>query len=252
MPPVSAAAAVEIWERGADRSLAQRAALLAGIALAHLPPARLERTAIGRRDCAILALREETLGSRLACFVECAACKTRLEFGFDADALAESDCAIDLDAESYDLEAATWRVRYRLPTGADIAEIAARADGDAARRAVLERCILAVTGPDAAGGAVRAPAFDEIPAPVLDALESALEARDPLAKASFSTVCAACGHASVFYFDVVAYFCAELFAIAKRLLYEVDVLARTYHWREADVLALSAVRRRAYVESALG
>jgi hypothetical protein len=254
MPHVSAAQAIELWERGADRTLAQRAALLAGFAFPQAQPAQIERTSISRRDSAILALREETLGSRMECFVECRRCRTRLEFTFEAREFLESEPALGPDAGSYELEAGGWRIRYRLPTGADVAEIAARASGDAARGALLERCILSVVRADAtsSGSAALAAAFDQLPEAVLGALEAALEAQDPLAKASFSTVCAACGHASNFRFDVVAYFCTELFAIAKQLLYEVDVLARTYHWREADVLAMSAVRRRCYVESALG
>jgi len=254
MPHVSAAQAVELWERGADRTLSQRAALLAAIALPEASRAQVEHTGIGRRDRAILALRDETLGSRMDCFVECGRCRTRLEFTFEARELLASEPASDVDAESYELETDGWRIRYRPPSGADVAEVAARLDGDSARRALLQRCTLAVVHADetSATSAARAARFDQLPKPVLDALESALEAHDPLAKASFSTVCAACGHASDFRFDIVAYFSSELFAIAKRLLYEVDVLARIYHWREADVLAMSAVRRRCYVESALG
>jgi len=44
------------------------------------------------------------------------------------------------------------------------------------------------------------------------------------------------------------FFWAELAAEAKRLLREVDALARAYGWREADILALSSQRRHAYLE----
>ena len=40
----------------------------------------------------------------------------------------------------------------------------------------------------------------------------------------------------------------EVQARARRLLREVDVLARAYGWTEADVLALSEQRRTAYLE----
>jgi hypothetical protein len=246
MPHVSAAQAVELWERAADRTLAERAALLAQFAFPELPRALVERTSVGRRDRAILALREETLGSRMECFVACRRCAARLEFRFDARELLDSEPVRETEADGYELETGGWHVRYRLPTGADVAEVAARTNGDAARGALLERCTLAVVSPDGT-----AAAFERLPDAARDALEAALEARDPLAAASFSTVCAACGAASDFRFDVVAYFCTELLATAKRLLSDVDILARTYHWREADVLAMSAVRRRCYVESAL-
>ena len=41
---------------------------------------------------------------------------------------------------------------------------------------------------------------------------------------------------------------AELATQAKRLLREVHFLARAYGWREADILAMSARRRQAYLE----
>jgi hypothetical protein len=254
MPHVSAAQAVDLWERGADRTLAQRAELLAAIALPDASRAQVQQTGIGRRDRAILALRDATLGSRMDCFVECRQCRTRLEFAFEARELLASETAADLDADSYELEIDGWQIRYRPPTGADVAEVAARFDGDSVRHALLQRCTLAIARTDQtpASSAARATRIEHLPEAVLDALESALEAHDPLTQASFSTVCAACGHACDFRFDIVAFFSTELFALAKRLLHEVDVLARVYHWREADVLAMSAVRRRCYVESALG
>jgi hypothetical protein len=42
----------------------------------------------------------------------------------------------------------------------------------------------------------------------------------------------------------------ELRAHARRLLREVDVLARAYGWTEPDVLALDERRRAAYLELA--
>ncbi len=246
MPHVSAAQAVELWEHGLDRSLPERAALLAQLASPTLTRAQLERRSSGSRDLSILALREETLGSRMACFVECRHCQARLEFALDARDLVETEVAPDLDEDRYELQDGELLIRYRLPTGAEVAEVAARDDGETARRALLERCTLAVMR-----SGDTPVAFAQLSEATLDVLEAAMEARDPVANASIATTCAACGRSSEFRFDVVPFFAAELFAIAKRLLAEVDVLARTYHWREADVLAMSAVRRQRYVESAL-
>jgi hypothetical protein len=51
-------------------------------------------------------------------------------------------------------------------------------------------------------------------------------------------------------FDIGRYLWEELRAQAVRLLHEVHTLARFYGWREADILALSAARRHAYLELA--
>jgi hypothetical protein len=51
-------------------------------------------------------------------------------------------------------------------------------------------------------------------------------------------------------FDIVSFFWAEIGAWAQRLLREVHALASAYGWREADILALSAWRRRQYLDLA--
>ena len=75
-----------------------------------------------------------------------------------------------------------------------------------------------------------------------------MSARDPQAEVLLDLTCPACGASWQTVFDIAAYFWAELTAEAKRLLREVDALARAYGWREVDILALSPGRRQAYLE----
>jgi hypothetical protein len=49
-------------------------------------------------------------------------------------------------------------------------------------------------------------------------------------------------------FDIVPYLWTEINAWAMRLLREIHSLATAYGWREADILAMSAVRRHWYLE----
>jgi hypothetical protein len=71
---------------------------------------------------------------------------------------------------------------------------------------------------------------------------------DPQADVEIARTCSACGHQWQTSFDIVSFFWTEICAQAKRLLREVDILARVYGWREADILSMSAARRRAYLE----
>ena len=48
--------------------------------------------------------------------------------------------------------------------------------------------------------------------------------------------------------DIAGFFWAELDAWARRLLREIHTLARFYGWSEAEILALSPLRRRCYLE----
>ena len=88
-------------------------------------------------------------------------------------------------------------------------------------------------------GAAAAPG--DLPDEVLAALADEMSARDPQAEVLLDLTCPTCGASWQTVFDIAAYFWAELAAEAKRLLREVDALARVYGWREADILALSPV-----------
>ena len=112
----------------------------------------------------------------------------------------------------------------------------------ATRRALADRCIL-----EATWGGVEATA-DDLPDDLLAALAAEMSARDPQAEVLLDLTCPACGARWQTVFDIAAYFWAELTAEAKRLLREVDALARAYGWCEADILALSPRRRQAYLE----
>jgi hypothetical protein len=62
--------------------------------------------------------------------------------------------------------------------------------------------------------------------------------------------CPTCGHGWSAAFDIADFFWRELKGRAKRLLDEVQELAVHYGWSEAEVLTMSPVRRRHYLERA--
>lgn len=71
---------------------------------------------------------------------------------------------------------------------------------------------------------------------------------DPGAETRFLLTCFNCGKDSSVLFDIVSYFWIEIEAYAKRLLLEVDKLARVYAWSEAEILAMSSARRKHYLD----
>jgi hypothetical protein len=90
----------------------------------------------------------------------------------------------------------------------------------------------------------------DLPAPVVEAVEQAMAALDPAAELHLSLTCPECGHAWPEYLDPVAFLSVEIEAMARQTLEEVHMLASTYGWSEAEVLALSPWRRRQYLEMA--
>jgi hypothetical protein len=71
---------------------------------------------------------------------------------------------------------------------------------------------------------------------------------DPAAEVLLNLQCPLCTHSWQAFFDIAAFFWTEISAHARRLLHEVDALARIYGWDEAEILGLSPTRRQAYLE----
>ncbi len=133
-------------------------------------------------------------------------------------------------------------VLFRLPTSLDLAALVGNMDVTESRHMLIERCVLQA---EHKGQAI---AVACLPETVIIALARAMLEHDPQAEIEISLSCSGCDHSWTTVFDIVSFFWAELEAQAKRLLRDVDILARAYGWREPDILALSTVRRQFYLE----
>jgi hypothetical protein len=240
--PLTAGEVLEVWERGERQAPAEQALVLLGAALPGTPRRALADLSIGERDACLLALRERTLGSALRGRTACPACTARLEF-----TVATEDIYVAADAPpaapELALAALGHELRYRLPTSRDLAAVAATCrSAEEGRALLLARCLLEARRD---GSQVEAA---ELPEPVVLALAAGMAEHDPQAEVELRLACAACGRRWSVFLDIVDFFWTELAALADRLVQDVHTLARAYGWREADILALSSVRRRAYVE----
>jgi hypothetical protein len=132
-----------------------------------------------------------------------------------------------------------WDVRFRLPGVADLTAAARAADP---RAALLTRCLVSARRD---GTAV--PAAD-LPVPVQRRIAEAVEAADPGADVTLNIGCPECGEATRAELDIASYLWTELDAWARDVLLDVHLLATAYGWSEPEILALSPVRRRYYLE----
>jgi hypothetical protein len=71
--------------------------------------------------------------------------------------------------------------------------------------------------------------------------------QDPAADIRIRLECPQCSRVLSVVFDIVAVLWTELGVYAKRLLRQVDVLARRYGWTESEILSLSPARRAFYL-----
>lgn len=228
MSALSAADVLELWDLAQARPDRLAEALLAR-ARPDLSVDERAALPIGRRDAALIDLRARCLGPRAQARASCPACQEALELELQLADLRAPDPGPPADVV---LERGELRLTLRLPTAADVAAAAAAPDP---ARALLARC----AGTDAAL---------ELPDDLLAEAAERLAAADAQADLDLHLTCPACGHAWLAPFDIVPFFRAELRAWALRVARDVDTLARAYHWREPDILAMTPARRGLYLE----
>jgi hypothetical protein len=220
------------WEAGAGRPAAARAVAVAQRAAPA--GARVDAWTIGRRDGLLLDVHAAMFGSEIELVTACPACEEALELTLAVDEV-RSPCG-DAAAE-HELvdEASGVSVMFRLPSSADLLAASAISDIDEARLALAERCVI--------GGS-------PLPESAVAALAERCADLDPQAEIELALVCAECGHSWTAPFDVADHVWRRIDARARTLVAEVAALAGAFGWSEADVLGLSADRRRMYLDLA--
>ncbi len=232
---------LELWERGRSAGAHTRALLLLEAARPELSSHERAELALGRRDGALLDLRAATFGQCAPSCVACPQCGEEMEFEIDLTRIRVP--APDEGLGPFRLVRDPFTVTFRLPSSADLQAAAMQAGGGAleVRALLLARIVL---GAERAGDRVAAAA---LPEPIVEAIEQELERLDPQADVRFAQACPACAHRFTAPFDIGAYLWHELDVHARRLLQEVDALARAYGWSEPQILALSGPRRASYL-----
>jgi hypothetical protein len=240
MRALSAVELLDTWERGFAQTPAQRALLLLAVSSGEMDIERLTQFSAGQRDAHLLALREQTFGSRLASVTACPACAEQLEFQVNAaDMRATSTTNPQAPLK---LTHTGYHVEFRLPNGLDLASLDPETSLQANRRSLLQRCVIT------ARRAGREIGAGQLPAKVGAAIAQRMAEADPQADVQLALTCPQCRHAWQTPFDIVSYLWTEINAWAARLLREVNWLASAYGWSEAEIVALSPWRRQAYLE----
>jgi hypothetical protein len=202
---------------------------------------------VGDREALLLHLRRLSLGDRLQGVVDCPDpdCGEKMDLDLNVGDLLLPP--YDDRRRSYEAEisenGSSYRVRFRLPTGADQedAAILARSDSHAAAERLLDRCVEKVAGED--GEPV-----ETLPPAVADRISDAMSELDPQAELTLSLICPVCAHSFLAPFDTAAYLFKELEDQAKHLYREVHLLAFYYHWSEAEIISMPNRKRRLYLE----
>ena len=246
---------LQVWEHARRQPPFQQALLLLGAALPDCSAEELLRLSLGRRDLFLLELRALLFGLPCQSLTQCPRCAAPVELSFSLEPWRAADKLLTAECNEFALEAEGYCVQGRWPNSADLASLwqtmgwqttGAALDEAAARNHLLERCVTAITRND--GQPAESPLATAVPVLVSDAIANQLAEAAPQSDIQLAVDCPACRHQWIEFFDIGAWLMAEINDWAQRLLREVHALALAYHWRESDILLMSATRRRAYLE----
>jgi len=246
---VSAADLVSAWERALGRPLVDQALVLLSLASPDCSMEAMAELSVGERDTRLLTLREQLFGRQLSSVTVCPRCRQRLELAFDvADIRQPPPAQAPGSTAELTLAMDGYRVQFRLPNSADLSSVDAVADPDAARECLLSRCIQSVVRPEADDDHAHQTNGLRLPLAVTEAIAARMSEADPQSDIRLALSCPDCHHQWAAVFDIASYLVREVHDWAVHVLREVHALARAYGWREADILAMTAARRQAYLE----
>jgi hypothetical protein len=241
-----------VWDTGTGRSAVGQVLAALSACLPDWPVAELAALPLGFRDALLLELHGATFGPQLNSISACPRCGVQVEFSIGLADLPAWPSVEDMTAPPAPLTllAQGLSVTYRLPDSTDLDAIAAVPDPEAAVAMLARRCILSVRP---AGRTARPEGGEEdspLPAELIGDLEAEMARRQPWADIEVVLSCPSCGTGWQPAVDVGAFVWAEIESEGRRLLYEVDALARMYGWSERDILDMAPVRRQRYLELA--
>jgi hypothetical protein len=239
MHAISAEELLRVWEFGQFRPPPHRALMLLAASSPSVSREELEQMSIGERDAHLLELRESLFGPQFAGLSECPSCKSNIEIDFDSSEIKSFDSKQD---GPFRFAFGDYEFKCRLPNSADLFQLKESSDLDEMKMSILDKCLLEKKFKGAEVS------LSQLPNEAIDACNAELSLRDPQADVSLSLVCPDCSHRWEVIFDIVSFAWQEISVWAGRLLRQIHIIAAGYGWHEQEILALSPLRRQAYLE----
>jgi len=186
------------------------------------------------RDRLLAQVYKRAFGDRIESTLKCTRCAQPFDLDFSLHRVIKAVDERTADDEWQSLGDGRFEnsagVRFRLPTGRDELELAGLAS-DAVESLLLKRCV------EESNWSKERSAFEEL-----------LERVAPLLDLELVAPCAECGHVHTIQFDIQTYVLGAIMAERRRLLKEINRLARAYSWSLDEILSLRRSDRRQFVE----
>jgi len=243
MRHLSAFDIIRIWETGRNQHPLDRALTILSTGHPKVTWGQLADLTIGQRDGCLLNLREKTFGSILKGLAECPKCAEHLEFTMSTSELRIlQETGFAAKEKPLEMTAENVKLKFRLPNSVDLATVVGCESAQSAYSLLIQRCVLEAT---ANGKPIT---MEKLPVEVINKLAARMADYEPQAEILLEFQCPACSHKWRMIFDIAAFLWKEISIHAKHLLREVHILASAYKWREADILSMSPIRRKYYLD----
>lgn len=237
MLSLSAVHLLEVWEQGSRLPPYRQALLLLEAAFPDLHQDVLARWSLGQRDSALLDLHEQAFGPDIEALANCPQCATPTTVQFQTADIRAAYAPPELPPLTITQDGQVFVIRLRPVSTAALHQAQV---GQA--ELVLFDCIVS------ASRAGELLAATDLPVAVLERCRMVLAEADPQADIQLALRCLECGQRWNAAFDPISFVWREIDQWAERTLHEIHVLATAYGWHETTILALSASRRRRYIE----
>ncbi|MGD9535606.1 MAG: hypothetical protein AB7P52_03690 [Alphaproteobacteria bacterium] len=203
---------------------------------------------IGDRNRLMLALHRALYGNNVALVASCLGpnCGRTMDLDIAIDqllTLPDADDEPSANTLRAEVAGRAIEVGFRLPNGED-QEAAATLSADDLETAadlMLRRTLVSLTAQDG-----KPVLIDDVLADLRQPLAAAFATRDPEAEIVLRLECPDCGHVTPADLDPYDLFRSRT-QHAPDILFDIDRIARAYHWSEAEIMALPVARRRRYL-----
>ena len=208
--------------------------------LSHLEatPALIDALSVGDRQFLVQQLAGWLEMEEVWMTAACARCAGQFDFPvrFSELPVKEAGAGYPFAQVATSKGSACWRV----PTGADQKAVAAVSAEQDAMRLLVARCLVEISGHDAKPAAQW---VADLSPEDLKQVEASLEAVAPEVTTAVQVACIACGQDSQVAID--PYLCLQ--RRQEAISADIHTIASTYHWSEAEILALPKKRRQRYL-----
>lgn len=236
---------VKLWEVASGKPTWQKAILILAASSPNEPMENLALQSLGMRNVRLFRLRDKLFGTNLSANTSCTECGEAVEFQLDSQVICNPELP-PIESAEINLEIDEYSVLCRPVNSYDLRDVMPimEIEGiEGAEAELVHRCTFRLSR-----DGVMIP-VESLSPEVLGKVAEGIKDADIHSEILCRLNCPECSHTWPEPFDIAKFLWQELELKAKIILSEVQLLAKAFGWWEGDILSLSDVRRKYYLEA---